>query len=219
MCASKDAEILKLRKQIASVLEDSEVAVRAAQRQVQVTKDGLSSLQMRIHSELGIGNAVSLGSSGTGAQVVTERVVEMIRSCMATWQQEKMNLSQQLADATQSLESLEAERSAADQAATRHRDIFVEELQSQKDAAAAAEKTLLAELEAQSVQVQAMRRERESWQAVREKVRRKNCRLWSQAVPAPTGVKCYSKTYVFAQRALCANVVVAQCDSVRGVVY
>lgn len=210
---------MKLRKQIASVLEESEVAVRAAQRQVQVTKDGLSSLQMRIHSELGIGNAVSLGSSGTGAQVVTERVVEMIRSCMATWQQEKMNLSQQLADATQSLESLEAERSAADQAATRHHDIFVEELQSQKDAAAAAGKKLLAELEAQSVQVQAMRRERESWQAVREKVRRKNCRLWCQAVPAPTGVNCYAETCVFAQRGLYANVVVAQCDSVGGVVY
>jgi DNA repair exonuclease SbcCD ATPase subunit len=219
MCARKDAEIVKLRKQIASVLEESEVAVRAAQRQVQVTKDGLSSLQMRIHSELGIGNAVSLGSSGTGAQVVTERVVEMIRSCMATWQQEKMNLSQQLADATQSLESLEAERSAADQAATRHHDIFVEELQSQKDAAAAAGKKLLAELEAQSVQVQAMRRERESWQAVREKVRRKNCRLWCQAVPAPTGVNCYAETCVFAQRGLYANVVVAQCDSVGGVVY
>ena len=60
MYARKDAEIVKLRKQIASVLEESEVAVRAAQRQVQVTKDGLSSLQMRIHSELGIGNAVSL---------------------------------------------------------------------------------------------------------------------------------------------------------------
>ena len=147
------------------------MAVRAAQRQVQVAKDGLCSIQTRIHSELGVGTVLPL-APGTGVQVVTERVVEMIRSCMAAWQQEKTNLSQQVADATQSLQSLEAERSSADQAAMRHREIFIEEMQSQKEAAAAAEQKYLAELEAQSAQVQAMRRERDTWQAGREKVGR-----------------------------------------------
>jgi hypothetical protein len=174
--ASKDAELLKLKQQIASALEDSEVAVRAAQRQVQVTKEGLSSLQTRVQSELGLGTAVSLGSSGIGggggcAEVVTERVLEMVRSCMQTWQQEKMDLSQRLTGATMSLEALEAERNAAGQAASRHREVAAEELQSQRAAAAAAEAKHVAELKAQSVQVETMRRERESWQAVREQVR------------------------------------------------
>jgi predicted TIM-barrel fold metal-dependent hydrolase len=119
---------------------------------------------------------VSLGSSGIGgggggAEVVTERVLEMVRSCMQTWQQEKMDLSQRLTGATMSLEALEAERNAAGQAATRYREVAAEELQSQRAAAAAAEAKHVAELKAQSVQVETMRRERESWQAVREKVR------------------------------------------------
>eukprot|EP01043_Picozoa_sp_COSAG02_P032635 COSAG02_NODE_2189_length_9564_cov_10.112097_4_plen_195_part_00 len=178
--ASKGAEVVKLKKQIASALEDSEVAVRAAQRQVHVTQQGLSSLQMRVQSELGFESSVSLGSpgdggggSGGGAEVATERVLEMVRTFVQTWQQEKKDLSQRLADATMSLESLEAERNAAREAVTRHREIATGELQSQRAAAAAAEATHLAELEAQSVQMETIRRERESWQAVREKVRRK----------------------------------------------
>ena len=180
--ASKGAEVVKLKEKIASALEDSEVAVRAAQRQVQVTKQGLSSLQMRVQSELGFESAVSLGSpgdgsggggSGGGAEVATERVLEMVRTFVQSWQQEKKDLSQRLTDATTSLDSLVAERNAAREAVTRHREIASEELRSQRAAAAAAEAAHLAELEAQRVQVETMRRERESWQAVREKVRRK----------------------------------------------
>ena len=77
------------------------------------------------------------------------RVLDMIRSCVASWQEEKNDLLRRLADMTTSIEALEAEKRAVDQAAAQHREVVARELQSHRDETAAAETRHQAELQKQ----------------------------------------------------------------------
>jgi hypothetical protein len=171
-CASKEADIVQLKAQISSALGDSETAVRIAQQQLLGTKQVFLSLQRRIHDDLGLGSSVALAPPGSGAEVVAERVLDVVRSRVAALQEEKMDLARRLKDASLSLATAKAEGIAAvDEAVSTQRAAAAEELQRQTEAAAATEAQCLAAVEAQKTEVEALQRERDSWQAAREKVR------------------------------------------------